>query len=137
LTGPEEFPGLDAAQGRALAALLSCTTIAEAAKKVRLSEATLYRYLRDETFSAAYRRARADVVDHAITQLQRDCATASKTLREVCEDKGAPASARVAAARIILDGAVRAVELQDLGARVEALEAAQREGAGDESRKKG
>jgi hypothetical protein len=137
LTGPEEFPDLDAAQGRALAALLSCATVAEAAKKARLSEATLYRYLRGETFRAAYRRARADVVDHAITQLQRDCATASKTLREVCEDVKAPASARVAAARTIIDGAVRAVELQDLGARVEALEAAQREGAGDESRKKG
>lgn len=137
MTYPADFPDLDAAQGRALAALLSCATVAEAAKRSRLSEPTLYRYLRDETFRAAYRRARADVVDHAITQLQRDCAIASKTLRDVCEDAGAPASARVAAARIILDGAVRAVEVQDLAARVEALEAQLKEGAGDEAGKKG
>jgi ribulose 1,5-bisphosphate carboxylase large subunit-like protein len=45
-------------------------------------------------------------------------------LRSVCEDSEAPASARVSAAKAILDGAVKAVELQDLAARVEELEAA-------------
>jgi hypothetical protein len=54
--------------------------------------------------------------------LQRDCVTASKTLREVCEDANAPASARVSAAKVILDGAIKAVELQDLTARLEEVE---------------
>jgi hypothetical protein len=127
---------LDASQEKALAALLSCETVAAAAKKARLSEATLFRYLKNETFKAAYRRARAEVVEHAIVQLQRDCATASKTLREVCEDVKAPASARVSAAKAIFEGAVKAVELQDLAARLEELERIQEE-AGDVSKKKG
>lgn len=113
---------LDAARDKALAALLSEPTVADAARKSRISQATLYRYLREDDFKKLYREARADLVTHAITQLQRDCATASKTLREVCEDKEAPASARVSAARAIIDGAVKAVELQDLAARVEELE---------------
>jgi hypothetical protein len=58
---------------------------------------------------------------------------ATKTLRAVCESTEAPASARVAAAKTILDGAVKAVELQDLTARLEALEQsveANKQGAG-------
>jgi hypothetical protein len=116
------YSDLDASQQKALAALLSCETVAAAAKKAKLGEATLYRYLADEKFKAAYRAARSELVEHSITQLQRDCAIASKTLREVCEDKQAPSSARVSAAKIIFDGAIKAVELQDLAARLEAVE---------------
>jgi len=115
---------LRANQQKALTALLRSDTVEAAAKACRLSEATLYRFLADPTFKAHYRRARSEIVEHAVVQLQRDCATATKTLRGVCEDEQAPASARVAAAKAILDGAVKAVELQDLTARIEALEAA-------------
>jgi hypothetical protein len=114
---------LDASRQKALTALLSCETVAAAAKKARLGEATLYRYLRDEKFKAAYRAARSEIVEHSISQLQRDCSIASKTLRAVCEDKKAPASARVSAAKAIFEGAIKAVEMQDLMARIEKLEA--------------
>lgn len=107
-----------------LAALLAQPTIQTAAKQAKVSEATVYRCLRDDEFKTRYRKARTEIVEHAIVQLQRDAATATKTLRAVCEDKDAPASARVAAAKAILDGAVKAVELQDLTARIEALETA-------------
>lgn len=113
---------LNAQQQKALSALLNNNTVPDAAKACGMSEATLFRFLRDEPFKVYYRQARAEIVDHAITQLQRDCATASKTLREVCESQDAPASSRVAAARAILDGAVKAVELQDLTARIEEIE---------------
>ncbi len=113
---------LDAKQQKALTALLSHNTVPEAAKACRMSEATLYRFLRADDFKFHYRHARAEIVEHAITQLQRNCATASDTLRAVCEDKDAPASARVSAAKAILDGAVKGVELQDLTARLEEIE---------------
>ena len=87
-----------------------------------MSERTLFRFLSDQTFKLHYRQARAEIVEHAIVQLQRDCATAAKTLREVCQSSEAAASARVAAAKTILDGAVKAVELQDMAARLERLE---------------
>lgn len=115
---------LDAKQEKALAALLSQPTVPAAARACGSSEATLFRYLRDDNFKAHYRRARAEVVEHAISQLQRDCSVASQALREICASKEAPASARVAAARAILDGAVRGVELQDMAARLEGVEAA-------------
>lgn len=125
------FADLDPAQQNALSALLNSPTVADAAKKARLSQATLYRYLREPSFKAAYRHARTEIVEHAITQMQRDCATASNTLREVCEDKQAPASARVSAAKTIIDGAVKAVELQDLTARLEELEKTIKHNAGE------
>lgn len=113
---------LNTKQQKALTALLGSSTVTEAAVACSMSEATLFRFLRDKTFKVHYRQARSEIVDHAITQLQRDCATATRTLREVCEDGSEPASARVSAAKAILDGAVKAVELQDTAARLEALE---------------
>ena len=110
---------LTARQQKALAALLAHPTVAEAAREARVSEATLYRHLRDESFKAAYRRARSEIVEHSVTQLQRGAERAARALCEICEDCKAPASARVAAARAILDGAMRAVELQDLVERTE------------------
>jgi len=43
-------------------------------------------------------------------------------LRDVMNDTESPASARVSAARAILEIAVKAVELEDLEARIEELE---------------
>jgi hypothetical protein len=121
-SGEKPIDEIPPKQQKALAALLNCSTVPEAAIACGMGETTIYRFLRDAAFKAQYRHARAEIVEHAITQLQRDCATASRTLREVCEDKIAPSSARVSAARAILDGAVKAVELQDLTARLEELE---------------
>ncbi len=109
-------------QQRALIALLSSNTIADAAKACRMNEATLYRLLRDDAFKAQYRLARSVIVEHAIAQLQRDCETATRTLRDICNDEKAQASARVSAAKTIIDGAVKAVELADLAQRIEELE---------------
>lgn len=113
---------LPAKQQKALTALLNSSTVPEAAKACGLSEATLHRYLREDVFKSYYRRARSEIVEHAIVQLQRDCGVASRTLRAVCENTEAPASARVAAAKAILEGAVKAVELQDLVSRIDELE---------------
>ena len=115
---------LDAKQEKAIAALLSHPTVPAAARACGSSEATLFRYLRDDNFKAHYRRALAEVVGHAISRLQNDCSAAAKALREICVSKEAPASARVAAAKAILDWAVKAVELQDMDERLEGLEAA-------------
>ncbi len=110
-------------QQKAMVALLSSDTIAEAAKVCSTSEATLYRYLQEAGFKVHLRRARAEIVECAIGHLQRDCEIAARTLRAVCEDGEAPASARVSAARAILEGSIRGVEVQDLTARLDALEA--------------
>jgi len=108
-----------------IAALLSCPTIAHAARTAGIAEVTAGRWLKDHSFQAAYREARRQVVQHAIVQVQHATGTAVQTLVAVMQDAEAPASAKVSAAKTILDTAVKAVELEDLEVRIVALEAAQ------------
>ncbi len=110
-------------QQKAMVALLDSDTIAEAAKNCATSESAIYRYLQGDAFKSHLRRARSEIVGHAIGQLQRDCEIAARTLRAVCEDGEAPASARVSAAKAILEASIKGVELQDIAARLDALEA--------------
>lgn len=111
-------------QEKALVALLECGEIKEAAQKASVGEVTLWRWLQIPEFQSRYRAARRTLVESAMAQLQQDCAVAARTLREVAEDSEAPASARVSAARTILDQSVSAIELLDLQERIERLEAA-------------
>ncbi len=71
---------LDASRQKALAALLARDTVAAAAGEAGLSEATLYRYLKEAGFKSALRAARRQAVEHAVAQLQGRCAAAVKTL---------------------------------------------------------
>ena len=109
-------------QERALVALLDCGEIKKAAAAAGVNEATLWRWLQSPDFQSRYRAARRQLVETAIAQLQSDCTTAARVLREVAEDRQAPASSRVAAARAILEQSIGAIELMDLQERVEMLE---------------
>jgi hypothetical protein len=107
---------------RAIAALLAESTIKEASKVADVGETTIFRWLQDPDFQKAYRDARRRVVEQAIARLQKVSGEAVGALREIMNDPQSPASSRVMAARVTLEMAIKAVELQDLGARVEALE---------------
>jgi hypothetical protein len=124
---------LTAKQERALVALLSTGGIKEAAELCAVNESTMWRWLQLPSFQARYRSARRQVVETAIAQLQSDCVIAVRVLREVAEDASAPASARVSAARTIIEQSVSAVELMDLQERLETLE--QRMGAEQDKQK--
>jgi hypothetical protein len=113
-------------QELAIAALLTCSAITDAAKQCGIGEVTLHRWLKEPTFQAAYREARRQVVQQAIVQVQQATGEAVATLRQVMQAAEAPASAKVSAAKTILETAVKAVELEDLEARIVALEAAQK-----------
>ncbi len=109
-------------QERALVALLDCGEIKKASETAGVNEATLWRWLQSPDFQSRYRAARRQLVETAIAQLQSDCTVAVRVLREVAEDREAPASSRVAAARTILEQSIGAIELIDLQERVEMLE---------------
>jgi len=109
-------------QERALVALLDCGVIKEAAKTVGVNEATLWRWLQSPEFQSRYRAARRQLVETAIAQLQSDCTVAVRVLRAVAEDKNAPASSRVAAAKTIIEQSVSAIQLTDLQERLEEVE---------------
>jgi DNA-binding MurR/RpiR family transcriptional regulator len=106
----------------AIASLLRTRTIRGAAKACGISEPTLYRLLREPEFKASYRAARRELVEHTLAQLQQDGADATAALREIVKNKQSPASVRVAAARVILEQGIKAVEMIDLQERIERLE---------------
>ncbi len=110
-------------QDQAIAALITCPSMLDAARQSGVAEVTLYRWLKLEVFQRAYREARRQVVQQAIVQIQGVCAEAVATLRAIMQDSTAPASARVSAAKTVLDTAVKAGELEDLEQRLAALEA--------------
>ena len=114
-------------QEQTIAALLTCGSITAAAAGCGVAEATLHRWLKDTAFQAAYREARRAVVQHAIAQVQQATGEAVETLRAVMQAADTPASARVSAAKVVLEIAVKAVELEDLEARIAGLEAASEE----------
>jgi len=107
-------------KGKALAALLGNSSIRDAAKACRLSEETLYRFLRDPSFLKDYRDAGRQTVENAISRIQQTTSEAAATLRRNlhCESP----AVEVRTAQIILETAIKGVELLDIIERVEALE---------------
>jgi uncharacterized protein with ATP-grasp and redox domains len=110
----------DRLEDAALAALLSEPTIGLAAAKTGVSESTVRRWLQDAEFQARYRTARRQVVEVAVSGLQQATSEAVDALRRnlTC---GVPA-AEIAAAKAVIDFAIKGVELTDLAERVEQLE---------------
>jgi transposase-like protein len=114
--------GLPGKKHQAIAALLTHRTVGEAAQAIGVGESTLFRWFQNQDFQRAYREAKAQVVQQAITKLQQTSGEAVETLQGIMNNQEAPPSTRVTAARIILEMSVKAVELEDLASRVEALE---------------
>lgn len=114
--------GLTAKQEQAIAALLTEPSVAAAAAKVRSSERTLHRWLDDPAFETAYRLARRKAVQQAIGRLQQVSSAAVAVLMRLMADASTPAGTRLQAAKTLLEMAIRAVELEDLEARIKRLE---------------
>ncbi len=109
-------------QQTAIAALISHRTIEEAAQFASVGRTTLFRWFQDDVFQTAYRQARSEVVRHAIALAQSACSEAVEVLRGIMSSNDSPATTRVSAAKAILDISIKAVEIDDLLARVERIE---------------
>jgi hypothetical protein len=110
-------------QERAIAALLVAPSVTAAAQQIGVNENTLLRWLKDAAFQTTYREARRHVVQQAIAQVQQATSEAVEALRAIMSNGDAPASARVSAAKAVLETALKAVELEDIEQRLQALEA--------------
>jgi hypothetical protein len=95
-----------------IAALLTEPTHAAAATKAGISEATAQRWLRLPEFQAAYRQARRELVEGAISRIQAATGQAVDTLLAVAKD-GVKDSDRVRAAIALLDHAFRGLTEAD------------------------
>ena len=114
-------------QKKAVAALLTSRTQAEAAKTAQVGERTLKRWLaEDERFKAAYQHALRDLIAKASAKLSKGTDEAIDALLDVAAC-GESESARVSAAKAVLDQALRFSEFADVLQALTALEEANRD----------
>ena len=107
-----------------MVALASGQPVRQAAESADVSERTVYRRLQDEAFRMSLARERARLIEEAVGRLAYGMTTAADTLAEIAADTGAPASARVSAARAVLELGQRLRGELDLERRLEQLEEA-------------
>ena len=110
-------------QEKVIAALLAFPTVRLAAESVGIGESTVTRWLAEPEFKARYEAARREVVEGAKQALRSASLGAVSTLAAISSDPNAKESARVTAAKSILDLVLR-IEEGDLAARIERLEQA-------------
>jgi transposase-like protein len=112
----------DRKKDEAIVALLSQRNVEEAARAVDIAPNTLRRWLKQPEFDAAYREAKREAFSRSIARLQGASSAASSTLIKLMLDVSTPAATRVRAADSILDRAGKAMETEDIQARLTALE---------------
>jgi hypothetical protein len=108
----------------AIVALLSQRSIEDAARACNIPARTLYRWLKEPEFDAAYRAARRQAYGQSISRLQQGSAAAATTLLKVMVDATTPPATRVRAAEAVLSHAAKAIEIEDIEVRVTELEKA-------------
>ena len=111
-------------QEEAIAALLSNRSIEDAARACKVGYKTLLRWLEIPEFQNRYMEARRKAVHQAIARLQQATGAASVTILKLMTDPNAPAAVKLRAAESVIDHAIKAVELEDIEARLAELERA-------------
>lgn len=109
-------------QQKALLALLTSPTREKAAAAAGITSKTLRSYLADPTFQAEYKKAFSGLVEDAARQAQQAIEPALSTLRDIVEDTGENAQARISAARSLLEYSMKLTETTDILTRLDELE---------------
>ena len=110
-------------QERALAALLTQPTVGLACAEAQIGATTMYRWLNeDKAFKAEYLKLRQEIVNNAGHQIQKSMNNAVNATLSLLNDPEVPASVRLSAARTILEFGYKALEMESVEERLEALE---------------
>lgn len=118
----EHADKLSGKQVLALVSLMGGSSIEAAARAAGVDERTVYRWLKDENFSGEYRGRRRQAVEQAMMRLQKAADQAVATMLDIMQDPLAPAGVRLKAAETVYQAALKWVEVEDIAARIEALE---------------
>jgi len=108
----------------AIVALLTHRTIEDAARAVGIGGATLLRWQKEPEFQAGYREAKRAAYAQSIARLHQMSSAAVSTLGKVMVDPTTPPATKVRAADSILNHTIKAIEMEDIEARVTELEQA-------------
>ena len=107
---------------RFIGALMSYSTVREAAESCNISARTATTWIKSREFRAAYSDSRQATME-AVTSLLRAAAPgAVERLAKLAKDDSAPATASCSAARSILDGLLRLQEAVEIESRIAELE---------------
>lgn len=117
-----EIAGVARAAEAALAALLTQPTQAQAAQKAGIGLTTLKRYLDEPEFQTAYQEAVTKLLEEASVQAKQGLSPALSCLREIVEDRKTAATARIQAARSLLEYGLRLTETVDVMKQLNELE---------------
>ena len=108
----------------AILALLTCRSVEEAARTADVPIRSLYRWLKEPDFDEEYRRAKRAAFGQAIARLQQGSSAAAAVMLKLMVDSNVPASTRLRAADCVFSHAKNAIEIEEIEARVAALERA-------------
>ena len=111
-SSPQAGPGakLGRRKQEAIVALLTQVNVQEAARVAGIGTTTLYRWLKDPAFDAAYQEAIMAAFGQAAARLDQAAGPAVTTMLRIMVDPGASAAARVQAAGLVLEHATMASE---------------------------
>jgi hypothetical protein len=109
----------------AIIALLTQRNTEEAARAIGIGSATLLRWLQIPEFQAAFRAAKWAAYSQSIARLHQMSSAAVSTLGKVMVDPGTPSATKVRAADSILNHTIKAIETENLEARLSELERAE------------
>jgi hypothetical protein len=107
---------------RVVVALLSKSTIRAAAREIGKSPRTLQRIMQTPEFEKAYRDAKAGLLRATTNILSSNAGKAAGVLRKVFDDRKSADGARVSAAVATIRLVLEAHEMEELEARITALE---------------
>ena len=108
----------------ALLALLTSRSVEDAARTADVPLRTLYRWMNEPEFDSAYRKAKRAAFGQAVSRLQQGTGAAAAVMLRLMADTATPASTRLRAADCVFSHAKSAIEMEEIEARVAALEQA-------------
>ena len=114
-------------QEQAILALLTNQGVDNAARAVGIGPRTLYRWMNEPLFDKAYRKARRDAFGQGTARLQQASGAAVSSILKIMVDQHAAASTKLRAAELVLTHGAKAIEIEDVEARVLELERAAEE----------
>ncbi|HMO82321.1 MAG TPA: hypothetical protein PKD24_16200 [Pyrinomonadaceae bacterium] len=112
---------ITAKQEKLIAHLLTERTIEGACRQANVAVITYWRWMKEDAFLREYRRARRGMLENTVARLQSITASAIDTLERnlYCENP----SVETRTATVILEQAIKGIEVLDLEKRLETLEA--------------
>lgn len=111
-------------QEEAIMALLTIQGVDNAARAVGIGPRTLYRWLQEPAFDAAYRKARRDAFGQGTARLQQAASAAVSSVLKIMVDQNTPASTKLRAADLVLTHGANSLEIEDILPRLAEVERA-------------